>query len=921
MASDELVTIPRGGAATHWNADLIEDLHARWKENPAAVSESWQMFFEGFELAMCPRKCVAADQARAQSEVNRMIFAYRSLGHMEARIDPLGHVPPSHPDLDPKGFGFSDEDATRVFDTGSLVGPARAPLKDILAHLRDTYTRSIGVEYMHIQEPTVRRWLQERMEPIRNRPPFPKEKRLETLRLLIDAEVFETFLHTYYPGQKRFSLEGAEALIPSMHAIVEWAPELGVQEIVLGMSHRGRLNALANILDKSYGMIFSEFEDSPVDQVWGSGDVKYHRGYASDHVNALGQTVHLSLTSNPSHLEAVDPVVEGRARAKQRQHDDMEERRKVVPLIVHGDASFAGQGIVAETLNLSQLDGYRTGGTIHLIVNNQIGFTATPEEARSSHYATDVAKMIEAPIFHVNADDPEAVVYISELALRFRQEFHRDVVLDLVCYRRHGHNEGDDPAFTNPTMVKAIKARPSIRRLYMQQLLRDGLITPDDESRLTSEIKARLKAELDRVKSGETDKEPHAFEGLWAAYNRPYSIATVKTGVSLDDLEKMTRGLATVPPGFKINPKVARRLEAMQTAVLGGGNIDWSFAESLAFGSLLVEGTPIRLSGQDSARGTFSQRHSVWMDADSGQAYKPLNHLSPGQSKFCVYNSLLSEAAVLGFDYGYSLAEPRMLILWEAQFGDFANGAQVIIDQFIVGSESKWQRTSGLVMLLPHGFEGQGPEHSNAYLERYLQACAENNIQVTYPSTPAQYFHLLRRQIKQPFRRPLIVMTPKSLLRHKSAVSPIGELATGHFHEILDDPAAPEKPERLIFCSGKVYYDLIQEREKMDKPSSAIVRVEQFYPFADHLMPDFAERYASAREVLWVQEEPQNRGGWTFIKPRIEEHFKKIPVRYVGRPASASPAVGSHSTHRETQADIVREALTRIAPSAAQTRS
>ncbi len=896
--------------ATLPNAAFIETLYLQYKDDPQSLPEHWRMFFEGFDLGMCPRTCVAGDQARKQSQVASLLFAYRNRGHLIATLDPLGDNLSEHPDLALGMFDLTDEDLDRVFDTGHLGGPARAPLKEILGILQDTYCRSLGVEYMHIQDVRKRRWLQAEMEPVRNRPVFSKERKQETLENLIDAERFETFLHKRYLGQKRFSLEGAESLIPAIHSIVELAPELGVQELVMGMAHRGRLNVLANILDKSYSMIFGEFEDIGAPNVTGGdGDVKYHRGYSSDHVNRHGNSLHISLTSNPSHLEAVDPVVEGRARAKQRQWNDT-ERSLVVPLLVHGDAAFAGQGLVAETLNLSQLDGYRTGGTVHLIVNNQIGFTTLPRDARSTPYCTDVAKMIDAPIFHVNGDDPEAVVFAAELALRYRQTFHADVVVDIWCYRRHGHNEGDEPAFTQPVLYKKIKNHPSVRKLYTRRLIEEGVLTPLEEDQLTKDFEARLQDAFEDVASRNQVKEPDAYEGLWKQYGHEYDPRPVDTSVSGPMLDAVTDALTTPPSGFALNPKVQRRLSSFRQNVTERKAIDWGMAELLAYGTLLSEGTPVRLSGQDSERGTFSHRHSVWRDMETQEAYKPLNHIQDEQAKFCVYNSLLSESAVLGFDYGYSLVEPRMLVLWEAQFGDFANGAQVIIDQFVVSSQSKWNRSSGLVMLLPHGYEGQGPEHSNAYLERYLSACAENNIQVCNFTTPAQVFHAFRRQIKRSFRRPLIVMSPKSLLRHKLAVSPVRELMEGRFHEVLDDLTPPKKPTRIVLCSGKVSYDIFLGREANKVEDTVLVRIEQLYPWPEESLRKVLEPYlSSAKELIWAQEEPANRGAWLFVHPRLETLFPDLPLRYVGRPASASPAAGSLKRHKQEQQKLVNQAL------------
>jgi len=893
--------------------EFLDDLYRRWKADPASVDGAWRYFFQGFELAMCPRDCVSAERAQKQSRVASLIYAYRDIGHLVADLDPLAPPPGSHPLLELAAFGLDESDLDEVFDTGHLAGaPRRATLAEILAILRETYCRTVGVEYLHIQDPRIRRWLQAEMEPRRNRPRFPPELRLEILEHLTDAELFETFLGSRYPGHKRFSLEGAEALIPALHdGIVELAPELGVEEIVIGMAHRGRLNVLANILDKPYELILSEFEDVPLpDMYGGDGDVKYHRGFSSDHVSRSGRPLHISLAANPSHLEAVDPVVEGKARAKQRRRGDTERRRKVVPVLIHGDAAFAGQGLVAETLELSQLPGYRTGGTVHIVIDNRIGFTTRPEEARSTRYPTDVAKMVDAPIFHVNGDDPEAVVYVTQLALRFRQEFGRDAVVDIVCYRRHGHNEGDEPAFTQPVLYERIRQHPPVRVLYRRRLVEEGVLTPEEADRRAKEFRERLDAAHRTVKVAcpLPDPEELAYGGVWKGLDRPYRHDPVATGVARADLEAVGRALTTVPDGFRVNPKVARLLERRRRAVAGDAAVDWPLAELLAFGTLLLEGVPVRLSGQDSERGTFSQRHAAWYDVQTQERYVPLDHIREGQARFCVYNSMLSEAAVLGFDYGYSLVEPHMLVVWEAQFGDFANGAQVIFDQFIAAARAKWQRSSGLVMLLPHGYEGQGPEHSNAYLERYLAACAEDNIQVCHPTTAAQYFHLLRRQLKRPFRLPLVIMTPKGMLRSPKMASPIEELERGRFHEVLDDPAPPGAPERLVLCSGKVFWELAEERDRAGAPA-ALVRVEQLYPFHEELLREVTGRYAGVREVVWAQEEPANRGAWSFMFPRLLELFPETPVRYAGRPPSASPATGSLRVHREEQAALVRDAL------------
>jgi 2-oxoglutarate dehydrogenase E1 component len=680
--------------------------------------------------------------------------------------------------------------------------------------------------------------------------------------------------------------------------------------MVLGMPHRGRLNVLVNTLNKPYGMIFAEFEENLPETVGGDGDVKYHLGFSADHVTTDKHTIHLSLTPNPSHLEAVNPVVEGRVRAKQRRFKD-KDRKLGVPILIHGDAAFAGQGLVAETLNLSQLHGYRTGGTIHIVVNNQIGFTTAPSDSRSTRNCTDVAKMIEVPIFHVNGEDPESVVYVGELALDFRETFGQDVVIDMVCYRRHGHNEGDEPAFTQPLMYGKIKDRISVRELYTESLVMAGELSSDEAETIAETFGEMMQEVFDEVRNGNVPARQveHGFAGAWKGLTPHYSFTPVETGVAYERLKAISDALGRVPDGFHVNPKIERMLAARARSMDGNGAIDWAFAEALAFGSLLAEDTPVRLSGQDSRRGTFSQRHAMLVDYQTGERYIPLNNLGVEQAELCVYDSLLSEAAVLGFDYGYSLDEPHMLILWEAQFGDFANGAQVIVDQFIASAESKWGRASGLVMLLPHGYEGQGPEHSSARLERFLALCAEDNIQVANATTPAQYFHLLRRQVRRDFRKPLIVMTPKSLLRHKLAVSPVEHLVSGRFQEVLADSVDPDRVRRVLVCSGKVYYDLLAKREEAGQSREvAVVRLEQFYPWPADMLKAALGVYRGAREWVWVQEESQNMGGWTFVAPRLQE-LMGVAFQYVGRDASASPATGSHRVHDREQSELVAAAI------------
>jgi 2-oxoglutarate dehydrogenase E1 component len=894
--------------ATRWNLNAIEDAYRRWRDDPQSVDPSWRYFFEGFELGGA-RAAVPATNPHCQTGIVRLIDAYRDLGHFLAHLDPLSDQRTAHPLLELSEFDFDETDLDRTFDTSHFVGLPQATLRELLAALRETYCRTIGVEYLHIQDTRIRRWLQERMEPRRNRPNFDRAKKLTILKELHYAEMFERFLHTRYVGQKRFSLEGAETLIPILEAFVEMAPETGVREIVLGMAHRGRLNVLANILRKPYQEVFAEFEENFLpDSIDGDGDVKYHLGFSGDRTTSTGKPLHLSLAPNPSHLEAVDPVVEGRTRAKQFRFGDT-ARRRGIPLLIHGDAAFAGQGLVAETLNLSELAGYTTGGTLHVIVNNQIGFTTAPKDARSTTYCTDVAKMIQVPIFHVNGEDPEAAVYIAELALDFRQTFGRDVVIDMFCYRRHGHNEGDEPAFTQPLMYNKIRERPTLTEVYTEQLIMRGDLTVEETEAVREKFQAKLHAAQQEVRTGPTPRGGmRGFGGQWEGLTPHYSHAPVETGVPFEELKRITEGLTHVPDHLAVHPKIAKLLETRRQEFEERRPVDWATAEALSFGSLLLGGTAVRLSGQDSRRGTFSQRHSVLYDARTGAPYYPLNALAKDQAPFLVYDSLLSEAAVLGFEFGYALDSPEVLVMWEAQFGDFANGAQVIIDQFIAASQSKWQRDSGLVMLLPHGYEGQGPEHSSARLERFLQLCADDNMQVAYPSSPAQYFHILRRQMKRDFRKPLILMTPKSLLRLKAAASPIEELVSGRFMEVLDDPQAdPGRVRRVVLCAGKLYYELLERREQEKGGEVALVRVEQFYPFPEELLKRALARHRKAREFVWAQEESQNMGAWTFMEPRLRA--MGYNAEYVGRDASASPATGSRQVHLREQKEVVEAAL------------
>ncbi|MEP6821288.1 MAG: 2-oxoglutarate dehydrogenase E1 component [Chthoniobacterales bacterium] len=910
----------RPSFATHLNLDLLEENYRRWQDNPDGVDSGWSAFFEGFELGNLEKRNGAAASAASgvesslQTRIDGLVYAYRTLGHTVAQLNPLADKRPQNPLLTLRELGFSEKDLDLQVSSKFFLGNARMTLREMIAKLQAIYADSIGSEFQHIQNTRIRNWVRHRLE---SRPPKHSASRpvqIALLRALLEAELFETFLHTRYVGQKRFSLQGAESLMVILDTILHKCPNAGIEEICMGMAHRGRLNVLANFLQKSLRVIFTEFTENYVPNlVGGDGDVKYHLGYRTIRKLAEGAEVEIRLAANPSHLEAVDPVVEGTARARQRIRRDTERRRSVLPLLVHGDAAFAGQGIVYETLNMSQLAGYSTGGTVHVVVNNQIGFTTLPEDARSSMYATDIAKTIEVPIFHVNGDDPLATMFVTELALDFRQEFSRDVVIDMYCYRRFGHNEGDEPSFTQPDLYSKIDRRPSVRKLYRQELIEAGRLSEEEAASLESEFEGRLQTALDDVRAHATEPadRKEQFNESTAVFQPDFSFDAVPTAITNDALSTIVKGLTCVPDGFKILPKVKLTvLDRRRKAFEAGGPYDWGFAEALAFGSLLLEGTPVRLSGQDSRRGTFSHRHAVVYDAETGEPYIPLKNLAPDQAPICIYNSLLSEAAVLGFDYGYSVNFPEMLCLWEAQFGDFANGAQNIIDQFIVSAESKWQRPSGIVLLLPHGYEGQGPEHSSGRVERFLQLAAEDNIQVCNLTTPAQYFHVLRRQMKRDFIKPLIIMTPKSLLRAEHATSRTEDFTNGGFEEILGAPTlgTTEQIKRIVFCSGKVYYDLLKNREAQKISEAALIRVEQLYPLHEERLKALVNGFPSDATLIWCQEEPQNMGAWTFIEPRLRALFGR-EISYAGRNASASPAVGALTLHKVEQAQLIWEAL------------
>ena len=947
------------------NSAFIEELYQRYLADPNSVDPDWARFFAGLNedagevlkelrgASWSPKVTrvitngengvepfadgtpppVAGTLAGAGNEEIRaatldslralmLIRAYRVRGHLLADLDPLGlEERPPHPELEPATYGFTEADYDREIFINYVLGLETATLRQILKVVKQTYCAKVGVEFMHIQEPDEKAWIQERVESTRNAPEFSSDEKKMIYRDLVEAEGFEQFLQVKHTGTKRFGLDGAETTITALEEIIHSARRLGAEEIVLGMPHRGRLNVLANIMHKPYAAIFSEFQGNPAnpEDVQGSGDVKYHLGTSADR-EFEGATLHLSLNPNPSHLEAVNPVVVGKVRAKQAQRDDS-ERIKVLAILMHGDASFAGQGLVAETFDFSGLRGYRTGGTVHLIVNNQIGFTTSPNYSRSSPYPSDVAKMVQAPIFHVNGDDPEAVVHVARTAIEYRQLFRKDVVIDMFCYRRFGHNEGDEPSFTQPLMYRKIKDHPTTREIYARRLAAEGVLSEDEAEEIRNEFRRRLEQEFEASKSYKPNKADW-LEGAWTGFE--VASGDVRRGETVVDEEvliEIGRVLSQRPENLNIHSRIGRLLDAKRRMFETGEGFDWATAEALAFGTLLVEGTRVRFSGQDSARGTFSQRHAVLVDQETEERFVPLNHLRRDQAPFDIIDSPLSEASVLGFEYGYSTAEPNVLVLWEAQFGDFANGAQVIIDQFIASGESKWLRMSGLVMLLPHGFEGQGPEHSSGRVERYLQLCGEDNMQVVNCTTPANYFHVLRRQMRRKFRKPLIVMTPKSLLRHKLCVSKLSEMGSGSsFHRALWDDAQLSGElcsdigiKRVVLCTGKVYYDLFQGRAEAGVNDIYFLRLEQLYPFPRKALMEELGRFPQA-EMVWCQEEPKNMGAWSFVEPRIEEVLGEIGAehgraRYVGRAEAASPATGLLRDHNREQAEIIEAAL------------
>ena len=960
------VNLERSSFLFGTNANYVAELYARYLQEPAKVDPSWGDFFKELdddsravldelrgaswtlrdedaaglddEPPVAGRgngKLIAHTQAtfggvspeqlrQAVLDSIRalmLIRVYRVRGHMNAHFDPLGlEKRTPHAELDPATYGFGPNDYDRPIFLNYSLGLETATLRQILDILTKTYCGTIGVEFMHIQDPEEKAWIQERIEGGRNHTDFTVNGKRAILDRLIAAECFEKFLQIKYTGTKRFGLEGGESLIPALEQILKRGGQLGLREVALGMAHRGRLNVLTNFMGKPFHAVFSEFQGNPSapENVQGSGDVKYHLGTSSDR-DFNGTTVHLSLTANPSHLEWVNPVVLGKVRAKQMQRKD-DDREQVCGVLLHGDAAFAGQGIVAETLGLSELKGYRTGGTVHVIINNQIGFTTNPHFSRSGIYCSDMAKMVQAPIFHVNGDDPEAVVHVSRIAIEYRQRFKKDVVVDMVCYRRHGHNEGDEPAFTQPIMYKVIRSHPTTREIYAKQLVAENVVTQAEADQMVADFMKKLEGEFEAANAFKPNKADW-LEGKWSGMEgaKEGDDRHGNTAVSLDVLKEVGLKLCEYPKGFNINPKIARQLDAKRKTIETGEGIDWATAEALAYGTLVAEGNPVRLSGQDSGRGTFSHRHAIIHDQVDESKFVALNHIREGQAAFEVHDSPLSEAAVVGFEYGYSLAEPHSLTLWEAQFGDFANTAQTIIDQFISSGESKWLRMSGLVMLLPHGYEGQGPEHSSARPERFLQMCAEDNWQICNITTPANLFHAFRRQVRRPYRKPMVLFSPKSLLRHKLCISSLSEF-TGdtHFKRVLPETASDlvgnEQIRRVVVSTGKVYYDLLAERTARGIKDVALVRLEQMYPFPrTSLTKEFA-KYPNA-QVVWCQEEPENQGGWHFVDRRIEDcltaidHKTRRPV-YAGRIASAAPATGLLKRHNQEQAKLIDDALT-----------
>ncbi len=922
------------------NTWFIEELYEAYLKKPESIDPEWRQYFDSLQaegahkdIAHSPIQeayrnvarnrahhfvATAAPAADAvshqkQTAVLQLINAHRFNGHRQSDLDPLNQYQrPNILELDPEFHGLTEEDMDKTFNTGSLFAPDEITLREIVHIIKKTYCGSIGAEYMHINETEQKRWIQKRLEECLATPDFDKDKRLRVLDRVIDANALEEYLHTKYVGQKRFSLEGGESLIPLLDEIIQSGGTMDIREIVVGMAHRGRLNVLVNAIGKKPSELFDEFEGKTLETIKGSGDVKYHMGYSSD-ISTPGGSVHLTLGYNPSHLEIIDPVVEGSVRARQDRRAD-HARNEVLPILIHGDAAFAGQGVVMETFNLSQTRGYSTGGTMHIIINNQIGFTTSdPLDSRSSLYCTDVAKMVQAPIFHVNGDDPEAVVLVTKIALDYRMEFNKDVVIDMICYRKHGHSEADEPMATQPIMYQHVRNHPGVRKLHTDRLIAEGVVTQEQADAIATEY-------IDSLESNQGVAGTHA-EHPNPKFLIDYSrfVGTqwddpIDTTISETAVAKLSQALTSIPEDFKLNPAVNKIIESRKKMGAGEMLMDWGFAESMAYASLLNDGYPIRISGQDSGRGTFFHRHAVIHNMEDGSTYLPLQHIKEGQPNFLVINSTLSEEAVLAFEYGYSSAEPNSMVMWEAQFGDFANGAQVVFDQFISSCEAKWGRFCGLTVFLPHSYDGQGPEHSSARLERFLQLCAEKNMQVCFPSTPAQMFHMLRRQQLRPYRKPLIIMSPKSLLRRKLSASPVDDLVNGHFHTVIDEIDDLDKAEvtRLLVCSGKVYFDLLEQRRESELKNIAIVRIEQLYPFPREDVRAIIKSYPNLKQVVWVQEEPKNQGSWYYMQSRgtmIGCLNDQHTFGYAGRFYSASPATGLMPLHNEQQKQLVSDAL------------
>ncbi len=896
------------------NADpkYLDSLYQQYQTDPGSLDPEWRRFFEGYEFSQLQfgsSEQVTSSVASKEINVLNLIYGYRSRGHLFTKTNPVRERRKYSPTLDLENFGLTTDDLDTVFQAGTDVGLGPAKLKDIIALLKETYNESIGAEFMYLRDPETVGWLKERMEKTRNRPDFGLDRKRHILHKLNQAVIFEKFLGVKYVGQKRFSLEGAESLIPALDAVIEKGADLGIEEFIMGMAHRGRLNVLANILNKEYDEIFSEFEGKEHAQSIFQGDVKYHLGFSSDVTTESGKKVHLSLMPNPSHLEAVDPVVQGAARAKiDRKYG--KDFNRLAPILIHGDAAIAAQGIVYEVIQMSLIEGYKTGGTIHIVVNNQVGFTTNYLDARSSIYCTDIAKVTQSPVFHVNGDDVDALVHAIELAMEFRQTFNKDVFIDLLCYRRHGHNEADEPKFTQPLLYKIIKKHPDSREIYFDKLLHSGEVEANMAKEMEKEFKDELQRELEESRQTQNLKYAPYLKGTWDGIrrvrNEDFDVSSPDTGIERDVLMEVAEKIHHIPEDFKAFKKVAKLFDD-RLKMIEEDQLDWALGELLAYGTLLLEGKPVRLSGQDSRRGTFSHRHSYLVSEDAEQDYVPLNHIREGQEEFVAYNSPLSEYGVLGFEYGYSVTNPNNIVIWEAQFGDFANGSQIVMDQYISSAETKWQRMSGLIQLLPHGYEGQGPEHSSARIERYLELCARKNMQIVNCTTPANFFHVLRRQVHREFRIPLVVFTPKKLLRYPKAVSSLDEFVPGtRFREIIDDTYVDvDKVKKVLICSGKVYYDLLEKQQEKEIKDIAIIRMEQLYPLPIPQLRELFDKYPKEAKYCWVQEEPRNMGPWSYILRVVTE----VELEVVARKPSPSPAAGYYHQHDKEQETIIHEAL------------